>query len=335
MDITQLTSQPLAVFTQPDLSSLRFGIPQRSGTMTVLPVFGHDNSESERYSAPLSGLKLSQVRGYGNVELANPSAEGVAIVPLHIGYIQDQAQNHALCRSAFLGAGQKLMFNDACCVQESQGGYMEEQNQWFFILPLSLRYKALQLRGKKGYSKLWDAISKLNKRFDYPSRGHLEQIVGRQRPYLTQYRSRFERLPGQTGALFFLKDKLVGIELTPSAAYFAELWMPLVCFCYGTEAMYEEQEREPDDDPTPYLVNNLDELRAQINLERQQLQNNIHQIMAQTPTEQFQPEEEEAYISLRLYTVDGTNFAGQFVQDKGNLIYASLFAKPSYLGIEG
>src|SRR5689334_2408505 len=102
-----------------ELTRCRFGRPQRSGAMTVLPVFAADLNG--RFAYPRSGLKLSQVRGYGNMELTNPSVSGVAIVPLHMGYIQDQAQNHALCRSAFIGAGQKLMFEDACCVQAGQG----------------------------------------------------------------------------------------------------------------------------------------------------------------------------------------------------------------------
>src|ERR687886_2746329 len=127
-------------------------MPQQSGTLTVLPMFGADNDS--RFVSPLSGLKLTQVRGYGNMELSNPSETGIAIVPLHLGYIQDRAQNHALCRSAFIGAGGKLMFEDACCVQASQGGYLEAREQWFFVLPLQLRAEALALRGKKGFDKL-------------------------------------------------------------------------------------------------------------------------------------------------------------------------------------
>ena len=50
-----------------DLTPYRFGIPQQSGAMTVLPIFGADIQG--RFVSPLSGLKLSQVRGYGNMEL--------------------------------------------------------------------------------------------------------------------------------------------------------------------------------------------------------------------------------------------------------------------------
>jgi len=223
-----------------DLSTYRFGMPQQSGTLTVLPVFGSNNDS--RFVAPLSGLKLSQVRGYGNMELSNPAETGIAIAPLHMGYIQDRAQNHALCRSAFIAAGQKLMFEDACCVQAAQGGYLEGRDQWFFILPLPLREEALELRGKEDYSKLWDAISRLNEQFSLPNRGHLEQILSRKRAFLTQYQSRLELLPHQTGAVFFIGDKLAGVEIAPSAAYFQELWMPLVCFCYGVAAMYQEKD---------------------------------------------------------------------------------------------
>jgi hypothetical protein len=61
--------------TKFDLSTYRFGMPQQSGTLTVLPVFGSNNDS--RFVAPLSGLKLSQVRGYGNMELSNPLKRGL------------------------------------------------------------------------------------------------------------------------------------------------------------------------------------------------------------------------------------------------------------------
>ncbi len=312
-----------------DLSAYRFGMPQQSGALTVLPVFGSDNDG--RFVGPLSGLKLSQVRGYGNMELSNPFETGIAIVPLHMGYIQDRAQNHALCRSAFIAAGQKLMFEDACCVQAAQGGYLEGREQWFFILPLQLREEALQLRGKEDYSKLWDAISRLNQQFGLPDRGHLEQILSRKRAYLTQYQTRLELLPHQTGALFFIRDKFAGMEIAPSADYFQELWMPLVCFCYGVAAMYGEKDIEVKKPVVPFSASNLKELREQLNQSRCDRQEQVRNWLAQTPAEQFELKEEERFLSLRLQTVTGKNFAGQFVEEEGRLVYASLFAKPRYL----
>jgi hypothetical protein len=265
------------------------------------------------------------------MELSNPAETGIAIIPLHMGYIQDRAQNHALCRSAFIAAGQKLMFEDACCVQAAQGGYLEGRDQWFFILPLPLREEALELRGKEDYSKLWDAISRLNEQFGLPNRGHLEQILSRKRAFLTQYQSRLELLPHQTGAVFFIGDKLAGVEIAPSAAYFQELWMPLVCFCYGVAAMYQEKDLEVNKPLVPFSASNLKELREQLNQSRLERQEQVRNWLAQTPAEQFGIEEEERFLSLRLQTLTGKNFAGQFVEEEGRLLYASLFAKPGYL----
>ena len=312
-----------------DLSAYRFGIPQKSGVMTIVPIFGTNLDNKHKFSPPLSGLKLTQVRGYGNMEITNHS-QGIAIVPLHMGYIQDKAQNHALCRSAFIAEGQKLMFEDACCVQSGQGGFLEEREQWFFILPLLLREEALKLQGQKGYSKLWNAISKLNQRFGLQNRGHLEQIISRKRAFLTQYQSRFELLPGQTGALFILGDKLAGIEITPNTTYFQEVWMSLVCFCYGVAAMHLETNEIPQQ-ITPFSATNLAELRQQLVESRQQIYAEVQSNLANTPLEKFEVTKEEKFLDLQLKTVEGTNFAGEFVEEQGNLVYASVFAKSEYV----
>src|SRR5439155_15029669 len=105
---------------------------------------------------------------------------------------------------------------------------------------------------------LWPEISKLNQRLGLEVRGHLEQVICRQRPLLTQYQSRFELLQGQTGALFFLGERLAGVEIAPSAAYFREVWTPLVCFCYGVAAM--EREGKVKEQPLlPFAAGNLRE----------------------------------------------------------------------------
>ncbi|MGB3638392.1 MAG: hypothetical protein WBA39_12580 [Rivularia sp. (in: cyanobacteria)] len=66
---------------------------------------------------------------------------------------------------------------EANCIDNT----LEEREQWFFILPLFLREEALKLQGQKSYSKLWNAISKLNQRFGLQNRGHLEQILSGKR----------------------------------------------------------------------------------------------------------------------------------------------------------
>jgi hypothetical protein len=305
-----------------DLAGFRLGVPQRAGVLTVVPVFG---TAYPGVLSPRDGVKLARVDGYGTVILRNPGSDGVAIVPLHIGYVQDGAQNHAMCRSAFLAAGQELRFTDACCVQETTGGYLGERDQWFFTLPLELRAPALELRGQSDYSKLWPAISALNRGYGLPGRGHLESILARKRNVLTQFRSRLELVAGQLGALFFLGSRLVGAEITPSPAYFADVWPALVCFAYGPAAM----RREPvsGDGAEPYPVSTLDELVAARHAEVAERAAEVRVWIDAANWAAPEVTEEDRYLHMRLCTVDGERFAGQVVLADDRPVYASLFAK--------
>ncbi|MFI7125072.1 ARPP-1 family domain-containing protein [Nonomuraea sp. NPDC050153] len=302
-----------------DLRGYRAGTPQRGGALTMVPIWG---PERPGIVPPRSGLKLERVVGYGRVELLNGAREGVAIVPLHIGYIQDAAQNHALCSAALLGAGQTRRFDDACCVQSGQGGYLEGRDQWFFVLPAELRARALELRGKRDYAKLWADISALNAACGLPSRGHLEQILSRKRAMLTQFQSRLELMPGQLGALFFVGERFAGLELAPDPAYFAELWMALVCFAYGVAAWRAEPERAGAE---PYDAGSLAELRAELARDRAARQAEVASWLP-TPAGDVRMVEEERYLDLRLSTVTGGGLAGQVVTEHGRPVYASLFA---------
>lgn len=312
-----------------EFSEFRLGGLQRSGPLGMVPVFGPDHGS--RFVGPLSGVKLAGVKGYGNVELENPKGSpGVAIVPLHIGYIQDQAQNHALCRSGFIAPGQKVMFSDACCVQAGQGGFLAAAEQWFFVLPLALRPRALELRGKPGYSKLWNDIAQLNVVLGMSNRGHLEEIVCRTRPFLIQYANRLERLNGQTGAIFFLGDELVGIELAPSPEYFAELWTPITCFCYGVSAMQMERASVPQP-VTPLPATDLAGLARCLAARRQLAQDRLTASVNKLKNTRFRVDEDEKYLELSLRTVTSSSYAGQVVFEKDRLIYASIFAQDGLL----
>ncbi|MEV4580500.1 DUF6569 family protein [Nonomuraea jabiensis] len=302
-----------------DLRGYRAGTPQRAGALTMVPIWG---PERPGIVPPRSGLKLKRVVGYGQVELLNGAREGVAIVPLHIGYIQDAAQNHALCSAALMGAGQTRRFDDACCVQAGQGGYLEGRDQWFFVLPVELRAKALGLRGRRDYAKLWPDISELNAACGLPSRGHLEQILSRKRATLTQFQSRLELLPGQLGALFFVGGRFAGLELAPDPGYFAEVWMALVCFAYGVAAWRAEPARA---DAEPYDAGSLAELRAELARDRVARQAEVASWLP-APAGDVRMVEEERYLDLRLSTVTGDGLAGQVVTEHGRPVYASLFA---------
>ncbi|GAA2301067.1 hypothetical protein GCM10010402_69860 [Actinomadura luteofluorescens] len=336
--MTQMTALDTLVPGPLSLAGHRLGTPQQAGALTMVPISGPAH---RGYVPPRTGLKLTRVAGYGQVELSNRADSGVAIVPLHIGYIQDRAQNHALCRSAFLAPGQTVRFDDACCVQQSQGGLLSERDQWFFVLPLELRARALDLRGVTGYSKLWDDIAALNARHGLPRRGHLEQILSRKRAVLTQFQSRLELQPAQLGALFFVSGRFAGLEIAPDPRYFAEMWTALVCFAYGVAAWHAEPappgpgtapyDLAPHDGTpyqgTPYQGAGLAGLRAALDRDRSVRLTEIGGWLADAPTGPVELREEERYLDVRLSTVTAPHLAGQIVTDGDRTVYASLFAR--------
>jgi hypothetical protein len=310
-----------------DLAGFRLGAPQRVDELTVLPVFG---PAYPGVLSPRDGVKLVRVDGYGTVVLRNPGTDGVAIVPLHVGYVQDGAQNHALCRSAFLAPGHEVRFEDACCVQETTGGFLTERDQWFFTLPLELRATALELRRQGSYSKLWPAIERFNRGHGLRARGHLELMLAGRRAFLTQYRSRLELVAGQLGALFILGDRLVGVEVAPNPAFFADVWPALVCFAYGPAAMRSHGDAAvAAGSAEPYEESTVDELVA---AREAQLRAGLARVRASVDAaarDWADPDvtEEERYLDLRLSTVVGAGVAGQIVSDGTRPVYASLFAR--------
>ena len=308
-------------------AGLFVGKTQHAGALSVIPLLGEDTNNGIQFVSPLTGIKVSKVKGYGNIELANNGNEGLAIVPLHIGYIQQGAQNHALCRSGFLAAGQKVFFKDACCVQESQGGYLEEKEQWFFILPIELRKKALALRGTEGYDKLWKTIAQVNKFHGRESRGHLDEIVVKLRNELNIFSNRFEALDRQRGALFFIDGKYAGVEIAPTHDYFKEMFSPLLNFSYGPAAYRVERQQKAVAAIKPFEASNLGSLKNKLIAFREKRDLHLFDALAQSTKDPVQLIPEEKFLNLELKTVQGNQLNGQIVMDNERLIYASVFSE--------
>ena len=125
---------------------------------------------------------------------------------------------------------------------------------------------------------------------------------------------------------------MVGVEIAPGAEYFEELWVPLVCFCYGAAAMYVEMKSGKEQETSDrFSAIDLGELREELKESRREVMEDVQTMMEKTPKESFDRQEEERLLSMRLDTVTGKNFAGQIVEDDDRLVYASIAARYGYL----
>ncbi len=310
------------------LSDVRPGEIQSWGLLDVVTLFStEERPDYLGFVSPLQYLKLVRVPSYGTLILENEAKNGTVIAPMHIGFFQTGAQNHATSRVLLLKAGETLTATDCFCIQASQGGLLKEAQQRFIILPLSLRKAALSKSGQDGFSRLWSDIDSYNRRYGIARGGHLERFL---RPYfhrLMLFRHAFETLPQQVGAAYFVAGNLVGIEVTPNASYWADVGPILNIYCYGAAALLGERHQlKPERQAADIeglididdLVRRLEDARQQETLERI----NIVKALSSLAWNHSQADKTPG---LHVVDLEQGEWVGQMVKDGANMVYLSLF----------
>lgn len=70
-------------------------------------------------------------------------------------------------------------------------------------------------------------------------------FFGRFAQELDRFVAEFESLDGQVGAVVLADGRVLGVERTPTAAYWQTLWAPLLRGCYGAEVIRRQQTGAP------------------------------------------------------------------------------------------
>jgi len=308
------------------LSDVRPGQIQSWGLLDVAALFSTEGRpDYSSFVSPLQHLKLVRVPTYGTLILENEAKSGRVIAPMHIGFFQVGAQNHATSRVLLLEAGQTLTATDCFCIQASQGGLLQEAQQRFIILPLSLRKTALAKRGEVGYARLWDEIDTHNRRHGIARGGHLERFLRPNFHRLMIFRHAFEVLPKQVGAAYFVAGNLVGVEVTPNAAYWADVGPILNIYCYGAAALLGGRHQlQPERQQVDLegladmndLARRLEDARRQESMERINLVEALSNLTWNNP---------RTKPGLHVVDLEQGEWVGQMVKDGANMLYLSLF----------
>jgi len=321
------SAQPAAAFSGL-LSGLVAGPVQAWGRLEVVGLFRADGrADRRRYASPVESLKLVRVPRYGTMVLHNTSTDGLTIVPMHVGFFQAGAQNHATSRVLILAAGETLEADDCFCIQQAQGGLLKEAQQRFLVLPLGLRAAALEKRGKNDFSRLWTDIDGYTRRFGVARGGHLERFL---RPYfarLMPFRHAFETLPGQAGAAYFVAGRLVGVELAPTVAVWRDLAPILNIYCYGPAALLAEQGDYPIGRPGLDLdgLMDLDDLADRLDRSRRQHAVVRSEAIGALANADWSCHDESVRDGLTIRTIGWDSWAGQVVLDGPRTNYLSIF----------
>jgi hypothetical protein len=310
------------------LNELAMGQPQSWGLLDMVPLLPTEQRKgNDQFVPPLQQLHLVRVHSYGTLELENTAHEGVLIAPMHVGFFQPGAQNHATSRVLILDADEHLVVDDCFCIQQSQGGYLAEAQQRFIVLPLGLRRTALELRGEKEFTRLWENIDAFNRRYGIARGGHLERFLRPNFHRLIPLRHAFEVLPQQVGAAYFVAGRLVGVEVAPNVAYWSDVGPILTMYCYGAAALQAERHQLQSTRAPLNLdgLANLDDLAQRLQQARSQDEATYRSGLETFAQDTWKYNPEEGKKGLEVLSLASQEWVGQIVRSNQQIVYLSVF----------
>ena len=319
--------------SRPEFSGLLSGLvpgPLQSwGLLEVLPLFpAQPQAKASTAFAPaLRSLKIVDVPSYGSMVLRNTCMESPVIIPMHIGFFQVGAQNHATSRVLVLDAGETLRADDCFCIQQAQGGLMKESQQRFLMLPLPLRAPALRRRHEADFGRLWNDINHYTSSYGIRRGGHLERFF---RPYfdrLVPFRHGLEPLPDQVGAAYFLAGKLVGIEVTPDRDNWEDLSAVFSIYGYAPAALRAERHKWTSARTPVDLddLHDLDDLAERLRDTRERERETRLARVEECSKLSWDVASDESRHGLSIVTVEKDGWLGQFVRQESDLVSLSVF----------
>jgi len=337
------------------LEGLKFGVKQQSGIMSVIPLLGDDVTDK---LASFEDIKFRGTSDYGTMVFHNNSDKPF-IIPTGYSIITKQlAQDHALTFASLLRPQMTQSYNNACCIQQTQGGYIDGNSlkEEFSILPLFVRkqhfheYIKPNQKGNNEYlsfnrddfSRLWPIISEFQSKLIQRSEGNIVLFFNKFVDQLNKFNAEFEVVPGQRGAIILLNDKIVGIEVAPTQEYWKTVWNSLIRDCYGAEVVRrtmlnlvkefeKSQETELnlddcltiDDIEKALERHNEDAVEKAEDLVEEILKNEIETLSDNDPLVRQNSYEDFHYTLLK---VKGQPIYGEVYTEDDAVVYASILA---------
>jgi len=321
------------------LRGTKVGNLQSVGVMQIIPLICKDK---ELYDLNIISPQDKDVEtslsthNYGEMKFRNPDPEKVLLIPCHAGYVtKHAAQDHAMSRAGLVGKGDKS-FDDAMCIQQSQGGYIPEGQHDMLVLPFSLRESAFNKRGERSYYKLWDDISRFNASFEVSATGNLDNFLSAFRDELDQFVAEFEIVPKQIGAIILINGSVTGVERAPNPRYWSELWRPLVRECYGSLSI--EVARKNSRTPTSRLrvplksrgLGSLEDLEREIERAEAEEDKRVREIVRELLDDPFSDKVEDTMNGYDIVSLENDQFNGQVLRKSRSIVYASMFTKAKW-----
>lgn len=237
------------------LNDLTLGTAQKSGPMTVIPLLGEDITKD---LATFSEIKFEKVETYGEMVFSNNSDKPFILPAGYAIMTKQLAQDHALVYSTILPGNKKTIIETACCIQQTQCGYIDGKGiKHFNFIPTEIRKGSVlnHTNGSLNFSRLWPLISSFQKKLVKDEMGNLILFFNKYMDKLLSYNAEFECVAGQRGAIILFNNEIVGIEIAPTQEYWKTIWNPLIRDSYGSTIL-----RNALKDPTNGFLKNTNNI---------------------------------------------------------------------------
>lgn len=227
----------MSIFEKLKFTNIEIGSIQSVDEMTIVPILGAERGDV----ANPTNLVFQATSNYGTMVFENLDQDKDAIVPSNMMIRGRSAQDHAMSGSGVVMKNTRRSFNNACCIEETQGGYLQSSGNDEDVLPVLLRRSLLDpaVRSNESYSKLWGKIKMWLEGIAMKNRGaaHLRYFYDTPeiKEALEQFAAEFEPVDGQIGAIIMFSGVPVGIEIMPSVDHWETYWKHLIRGCYGAE----------------------------------------------------------------------------------------------------
>ena len=305
------------------LKELKFGKPQAAGNMIVVPLTS--KKENKDVSEDMIFF-VSRDDDYSNLTLRNDGDRPV-IVPQGTSYITDQkAQDRCVLKGTILNPRQAKTV-DVSCIESGQGGHISTGTDDYTFIAAAIRNSALNKSdtGSHSYEVLWEDVSEYKKKLNLDGRAHMTDFYKHFKKDLDEFVAQFETVENQLGAIVFINNEIVGIEVYPNYTAWRKVWRKLLRDSYGADAI-SMIKKDKAAAYKPYMnIDNVDSIET--------MEAEAHKVMVKViefvkaKTDPFVAEEitcsqPEIIDDMEISKFRGpTSFQGQVMTKSGELIY--------------
>jgi len=315
------------------LRGCEVGRIQTVGAMQIIPLTLERDLQDDRFATP--DIVRVGTSSYGTMNFTNPSEKPV-LLPSHVGYVVKQAaQDHAMATAGIVPAKRQQSWDNAMCIQATQGGLINRGEHKMLILPLALRQPALEKRKARSYDKLWNSIGSYNTTAGVGGSKNLVTYMQGYERQLDQFIAEFEVVEDQVGAIILINGEVMGCERAPCTEYWRTVWEPLVRVCYGSAAIAASKRAQQSEvvlkTRVPLEVrdlSNLDDLCTELESVESKQDELVRRQVRQLLDDQFQQDQEQraGHAQADIVTIRNDQFFGQVATDQtsGKVLYASM-----------